>query len=445
MYLKCTTTTYQKNKRQVAIKEVAFVPDTGIENEAVNLHPEIENHVFDGFGGAFTDATGYVYAQMNDEQKEDLVRTFYDRGEMNYQFGRVHLDSCDFSTSQYEAMSDPDDREMKSFSLDRMKENALPLLADVQKYTGKKLELLASPWSPPAFMKNNKERVHGGHLLKEYYEFWADYICKYIVELAKEDCHISSLTLQNEAKAWQVWDSCEYTVEEEKQFLKAMYASLCAHDLKHIGIYIWDHNKERLYERACGIIDDETDKMVEGLAFHWYSGDHFESLDLVRRKFPDKKLIMSEGAYQFTPYGSKTNFKNAQKYAHDLIGNLNHGMSAFYDWNFVLDEIGGPNHVGYYCEAPYEYDTKKKKLKERRCLHYLWHFSHFIEPGAVSIGFSRYAEAVDMTAFKNPDGKIVGVVMNTTKKKLPIVFRLLGCEATIVLDKKSITTFEIAM
>ena len=161
------------------------------------------------------------------------------------------------------------------------------------------------------------------------------------------------LTLQNEPKAVQTWDSCIYTAQEEKIFLRDyVWPSLAEHNLTDIDIYIWDHNKERAFEWAETIIDAETDHMVAGIAFHWYSGDHFEALRMLRERFPKKKLLLSEACIEFSKYSAEDNLANAQKYAHDIIGNLNEGMSVFLDWNLVLDELGGPNHVKNFCDAP---------------------------------------------------------------------------------------------
>ena len=81
-----------------------------------------------------------------------------------------------------------------------------------------------------------------------------------------------------------------------------MYPALQAHGFGDVEIFVWDHNKERVYERMCEIIDEETKDMVAGVAFHWYSGDHFEALDLVRRRFPDKKMIISESCIEYSKF-----------------------------------------------------------------------------------------------------------------------------------------------
>ena len=441
MQLSLITTMLCDNKKEVAKKDIAFIKDSGIENEVINIYPEIKYQKFEGFGGALTDSAGYVYSKMNSKQKEHLLETYFGKGQMNYQFARIHLDSCDFSLEHYEAMSDEKDTEMKSFSLERSEKYIFPLLEDVQKVLGEPIEIMVSPWSPPAFMKSNRERNHGGKLLEEYKAFWAEYICKYILEFKKRGYKVNKMTLQNEPKAEQTWDSCVYTAEEEKAFLKDfMYPALLRHNLSEVEIFIWDHNKERVFERTAAIIDEETDKMVAGIAFHWYSGDHFEAVDLVRQKYPNKKLALSEACIEYCKYGADDYLANAQKYAHDIIGNLNSGMHLFYDWNILLDQNGGPNHVNNYCDAPFLYDIERQQLIERNTLHYLKHFSQYIQPGAVRIAFSRYTDLLEVTVFENADGSIAAVVLNRSKMSLKANIRLEGLYAPLVIKPQSLST-----
>lgn len=316
-----------------------------------------------------------------------------------------------------------------------------PMLEDALKYREEELEIMLSPWSPPSFMKTNKERNHGGSLIKEYYKQWANYLCRYILEYRKRGYKVTRMSLQNEPKAVQTWDSCVYSASQEKEFLKSyLWPALQEHGLSDIEVFIWDHNKERIFERACALIDEETNHMIAGIAFHWYSGDHFEALRMVHEKFPDKKLILSEACIEYSKYSQDDYLKNAQKYAHDMIGNLNNGMHAFYDWNLVLDEKGGPNHVGNLCDAPYLYDVGRKELLRRNTAAYLWHFSHFIKKNAVRIGFSLYTEKLEATAFQNEDGSIVTVILNMTKETIPVSVRIGEQMVSIVIEAETIFT-----
>ncbi|OYP54365.1 glucosylceramidase, partial [Lachnotalea glycerini] len=135
-----------------------FTEDTGIENEVINLYPSIEYQTLEGFGGAITDASGYVFAQMNEEQKNNMLSMYFEEQNMNYQIVRIPMDSCDFSTHLYSAVEEEEDVELNTFSFADTQRYIIPLLDAAQKKAGKKLKIMLSAWSPPAFMKTNQER-----------------------------------------------------------------------------------------------------------------------------------------------------------------------------------------------------------------------------------------------------------------------------------------------
>lgn len=438
MELKYTQTTYENGQKNVTEQTVLLVPDQGEENELVNLYPQMKYQTFDGFGGAITDSAGYIYSLLNKEQQKQMLEQYFGRENMKYKYVRIPIDSCDFSLEHYEADSEETDEEFQKFSFERVEKYILPLLEAAEKAYGDKIEIMLTPWSPPAYMKTNGERNGGGKLKEEYKERWAKYICRYIQEYRDRGYLITALTVQNEPKAVQTWDSCIYTAEEEKDFiLKYLWPEMQKQSLDDIKIYIWDHNKERAFEWAEVLFDEETAGILEGVAFHWYSGDHFEALRMIREKFPDKKLLLSEACIEYSKFSQDDFLKNAQKYAHDIIGNLNNGMNAFLDWNLILDEQGGPNHVKNYCDAPYLFDTGSKELKESNILDYLWHFTHFVEAGAVRIGVSNYSDKLEVTAFQKED-KISVVILNRTETCLPVNVRIRNCCVKVNVKPNSI-------
>lgn len=445
MKLEFTTTVFPLGERMRQTQTLPFAPDPGVENHVVNLYPQITDQRFEGFGGAFTDAAGAVFGSMTGASQRALLDNYFDEAQLGYCLARLPLDSCDFSTRQYEALSDPADRAMDAFSLAETERHILPFLRAAQHRRGAPLELLVSPWSPPAFMKSNGQRTRGGKLKPEMRDFWAEYLCRYIRELRGLGLLVRRMTLQNEPAATQPWDSCLYTAEEERDFLKQHLApALRRYGLEDLEVYLWDHNKERLFERASVVCaDPEAAALVAGFAFHWYSGDHFEAVELAHRQFPGKKLILSEACIEYSKFSAEKPLANAQKYAHDIIGNLNAGMTAFYDWNLVLDERGGPNYVNNFCDAPYLYDTGRQKLLRRPALDYLWHFSHYLRPGSVRIALSRYTDELEATAFRTPEGELACVLLNRTARQLPVHLRLEGQIADLVCAPESIATLVI--
>lgn len=443
MKKQCTIeiTTFPQGSKRQDMGWLSFVPDDGTENEVINIYPEVQYQEFEGFGGAFTDSAGYVYSLMKEEQQKHLLGAYFGEDGLGYTIGRVHLDSCDFSLEHYEAIQDSNDRELKTFTLERSEKYILPLVRDAQKVFGKNIPMMAAPWSPPAFMKSNKGRNGGGVLLEEYKDFYADYLCHYIKEMRKAGADIVRMTSQNEPKAVQTWDSCIYTALQEKEFiLNNLYPALQRHGLEDIEIFLWDHNKERVYERVSEILDSDTDSLIGGVAFHWYSGDHFEALDLIRQQFPGKKMVQSEACIEYSKCKPEDFLLNAQKYAHDIIGDLNGGMTAFYDWNLVLDGQGGPNHVGNYCDAPFLYHVETGVLEERASYSYIRHFSKNILPGAKRIGFSRYSDKLDVTAFENPNKEISTIILNRSKELMPVTLRVQGLMTRFFVPGESIAT-----
>ena len=418
----------------------------GIESQVVNIYPELSYETFEGFGGAVTEAAGYIYSLMNDEQKKKVIETYFSPEKMNYRLVRVHMDSCDFSLGLYEAMSNSEDTELKSFSFERTEKYILPMLEDAKKTAGENLKLMLTPWSPPAFMKTNGKRTGGGKLKPEYRKLWAEYICRYIREFQNRGFAVQRISIQNEPKVVQTWDSCLFTAEEEKSFLRDfLYPTMKSHGFENIEVFIWDHNKERIYERVRDTVDEETREMVSGAAFHWYSGDHFEGLELVRRLYPELKLIMSESCLEYSIFDEKNIESVTNKLCHEIIGDLNHGMCAFYGWNLLLDEKGGPNHVGNYCHAPFLYDVEKKKLLPQKTQEQYEMFSHFICPGSVRVQTTKFTEQIDTVAYRTPDGRIVLILLNKGKELEAVNIRLGKMVGSLLLPAGILAACEIEM
>lgn len=434
MELRLTTTTAHAAPLE---QTLSLAPDTqGVENQVVNLYPDVTGQTIEGFGGAITDAAGYVYAQMPEDKRRQLMQDYFSEAGLGYRIARVPMDSCDFSVEMYEAMSDPADTALKSFSTQRQFRYILPMLEDAREAAGGDLALMLSPWSPPAFMKDNGERKHGGHLLPQYAEMWARYLCRYIREFRDRGFTVKRISVQNEPKAVQTWDSCLYSAQEERAFiLEHLRPAMVREGLGDIEIFGWDHNKERAYERARVLAG-----AADGIACHWYSGDHFEALDMIRTRWPDMKLALSESCIEFSKYASDAEYDNAMRLAHELIGDLNHGMNAIYDWNMLLDAQGGPNHVGNFCDAPYLYDQATDTLTPRAVLKALWHFAHWIRPGAVRIGATHYTDQLDVTAFRNPDGGVALVLLNKAEQELPVQLRVEDQLVSFALPPRSLTS-----
>ncbi len=165
--------------------EKEFQTDAKCEMNLIKAYPKITYQEILGMGGALTESAAYTYAQMSPEKQKELLDLYFGKNGNRYNFGRVHIQSCDFALGNYAYVEDETDKELKTFSIERDKEYILPLI-HAAKEQEEELTLLASPWSPPAFMKTNGEMNHGGKLKKEYYGMWADMVAHYVTEYKKQ-------------------------------------------------------------------------------------------------------------------------------------------------------------------------------------------------------------------------------------------------------------------
>lgn len=383
----------------------------------VRIYKDRKYQTVRGFGGAFTQSSGYNYSLLPEELKDEFIRGYFSDEGLKYNLGRVHINSCDFALNNYAYLENADDP-MDKFDISIDEKYIFPMLNAASKYG--KTELMATPWSPPAFMKTNGEMNHGGKLKKEYYEKWTEYIVKFIEEYKKRGADIRMLSVQNEPEAVQTWDSCLYSASEEGEFVAGYLGpALEKVGLGDIRIFVWDHNKEILYDRAKGALEvPGADKYISGFAFHWYTGDHFDAVSITAESFPDKELIFTEGCVEYSRFADSNEVRKAEMYAHDMLGNLNAGAAAIIDWNLLLDAKGGPNHVGNFCAAPVMTNEDHTAFEKRLSYYYIGHFSRYIQKGAKRLGVSRFTDAIEAAAFENPDGSFVTILLNKTDNDL---------------------------
>lgn len=409
--------------------ELSSYSDPKAEMNLVKVYPDCLKQRISGFGGAFTEAAGYTFAQMEPQVQQEYLELMFGEAGNQYQFCRLHIQSCDFALGNYAYIESAEDKELSSFSVARDKEYIIPLVQEALK-KNPDIEFLASPWSPPGFMKTNGMMNHGGKLKKEFYPMWADMIVRYIKEYRQLAIVITRLTVQNEPNAVQKWDSCLFDAGEEVDFAcNYLRKALDREGLAEIKINIWDHNKDCILERAEeSFKDDRSLGIIDGIAFHWYSGTHFDALRELHERYPDKELLFTEGCVEYSRFADNDQTENAQMYANEIIGNFNAGMNGFIDWNILLDEKGGPNHVGNYCDAPVMYDTQNHCLDIKLTYYYIAHFSRFIKAGARRMLVTSYTDQLVCSGFVNPDGGKVLVILNKTDR--PYEFKL--CEGQTV-------------
>lgn len=424
------------------LQPIAFTPATEPQTPAVFIDTALQFQEFLGFGGAFTEAASTTLDKMPAPKRQEIMEAYFSpiKGH-GYSLCRTHINSCDFSLGNYAYTEVAGDVELKHFSLDRDRLSLIPMIREAINLAGGNLKLFASPWSPPAWMKTTGEMNHGGKLKPEYRQAWADYYVRYIQEYGQEGIPIWGLTVQNEPEASQTWDSCLYSGEEERDFVRDWLGpALQGSGLGDVKLIIWDHNRDRLYERANLVLDDsQAAQYVWGVGFHWYCGDHFDNVQLTHEAYPDKHLIFTEGCQEGGPHSGEWGM--GERYARSIINDLNRWTVAWVDWNLVLDETGGPNHVGNLCSAPILADTLAGEVLYQSSYFYIGHFARFIRPGAKRVGCAKTLDDLEATAFLNTDGTVAVVVLNRSEQPIDFVLKTRESQAKTAIPPRAIKTY----
>ncbi|WP_026753748.1 glycoside hydrolase family 30 beta sandwich domain-containing protein [Sediminibacter sp. Hel_I_10] len=410
---------------------------------AVFVNPEKTFQTYLGIGGAITDASAEVFSTLDDVQQDRLLNSLYGKDGIGYNIIRTSIHSSDFGLGSHTYIEEGD-AELKTFSIEKDREKRLPFIKRAIALIDNDLVFYASPWSPPAFMKTNNNMLQGGKLLPEFRQAWANYYVKFIEAYEAEGIPVWGLTIQNEPMAVQRWESCIYTAEEERDFLKNYLGpTLEKEGLGDKKIVVWDHNRDLISDRANTIFEDpEASKYAWGIGFHWYETwtgglPKYDNLKSVNESFPSKNLLFTEGCQEGFDAEKLQFWPNAERYGNSMINDFNSGVVGWTDWNILLDERGGPNHVENFCFAPIHANTKTGELIYTPTYYYIGHFSKFIKPGALRVSTTTSRSTIESTSFKNKDGKMVTVVMNKTDEKIAYKLIVGNSEAQLEIEPRA--------
>lgn len=329
----------------------------------ISVYPREVISVWAGFGGAITEASAYNYSILPEARKKAFLKAYFvDAG---YSWGRISIGSNDFCLAPFEYTSEPS---LDDFSIEHDHQYIIPMLSDI--YRIKRLNLIASPWSPPSFMKDNKSLI-GGKLKRKYYKTYANYLRAFCDAYKKDGFNIDFLSIQNEPEASQKWESCTWNLKEQKKFIyDFLLPELSGSSTE---IVVWDHNKEKLYKVATELLSDK----VAGIAFHNYTGTYAEQMRLTRQKYPQSLMLNSEAcaAYEGSWQGA------AEYYIKDIFADINAGVNAYLDWNLILDQSGGPTWAENPVKSPIVLNEKRDNFVKTPIYEYLKIVSRAFPPG----------------------------------------------------------------
>lgn len=453
----------------------SFVPDFAFQGIEVEV-TDVAEQVIEGFGGAFTESSGLVFRKLTDAQQRAFLNDYFSTEGLGYVMGRTHINSCDFSVSSYSFDEVAGDVELTAFdtTLSRDLKALIPLIWAAQKVVraeGREMKMLASPWSPPAWMKNLAFNPRAGMdhssapcLKADMQNVWARYISKWVSSYKAYGIPIWAVTVQNEPENNATWEACLLTAEEEAAFVGQHLGPVLQADHPEVEVFGFDHNKDHVLVYGRTLLQDEAaSKYLSGIAYHWYAGDGFDQLKQLKAEFPKAKMLPSEAtweAYRWTP-GTKLSqgdWHFGEGYAHDIIGDFNSGAIAWVDWNLILNETGGPNHVNNVCDAAMQVNFSRGEVYHHPQFYYIGHFSKFLTPGSVHLtsytrrsptyqgpprpyGTCTGQDGLQATAGRTPSGKVVLVVLNCGDADLEFKLKYAASAQKFVIPAHAIQTY----
>jgi glucosylceramidase len=457
---------------------------TSKEVKKVNLQllPNQEFQKYYGFGASFTESSAWNLATIPvDARKEVLTKLFSPTKGAGFTLTRTHINSSDYSNTHYTYIEEGDEdlstfsinEDLKGFSGDENEQvngvelvdpkyDIIPMILEASSIPGADFKIIASPWSPPSWMKSGEtSTMTNGTLLPKYYGLWAKYLSKYVSAYAEKGIHLWGLTPQNEPlhATNAQWDSNGFTAEQGRDFLRDHLGPQLVKD-GHLNlddldaglhVLLYDHNKSTMNDYVnVTYKDPEAAKYAWGTAFHWYTNSELKEnnwyakeLTELQEAWPNKGMIHSESSIDIDdkdPIGQywreSTDYAGTfvpfETYAYDMITDLNHGTQGYVEWCSILSDKGQPNPYNNFNSAPVLINPVTDQVIYTPLYYLLSHFSKFIRPDAHRIGLkAKETKGLIYTAAKNTDGSIALVVYNNNEE---------AYELSIALDTKTFTT-----
>ncbi len=457
------------------LKRITAFP-SGDKNSSIKLLPAVKFQTITGFGGSFTEASAYLLNKLSKKNRDLILEAYFGDGGSRYSLTRTHINSCDFSLGHYSYAPIKEDKLLEHFSIDEDRDDIIPMIRDAMTHSKDGFKIIASPWTAPPWMKDNND-WRGGKLLPEYYDTWALFFSKYLNEYKKEGIVIWGLTVENEPLGCgNNWESMIYTPREMADFVRYHLGPKLEADGHDVKVLAYDQNRGEALKEWAKVIykDDSSSKYFDGFAIHWYAStfDWFpESLNFTHDMAPGKHLIQTEACvdsevphwqddqwywseeatdwgWDWAPAHEKKlhpKYVPVYRYARDIIGCMNNHVDGWVDWNMVLDRQGGPNWFKNWCVAPVIVDPEKDEVYFTPLYYTMTHFSKYIRPGAVRIGFENPDPSLMVTAALNPDGSIAVVILNMNPESKNIELSMADRSVELQISARALQTILVRL
>jgi len=405
------------------------------KSDAITLDPDKKFQEYLGIGGAFTDAACYMFNQLSAPARERLFREMFHPSEMGLSVGRICIGSSDYSTKVYSYDEGEADPELKRFSIEHDRAYILPILREARK-ANPDLFLLASPWSPPGWMKPNGSML-GGCMHLSSMPAYANYFLKFLQAYEAEGVHINSVTSQNEVDTEQDgrMPACAWPQEYEIGFVRNHLGPVLRKNGVETKIWLLDHNYNLWGRAICCLDEPDLREFSNSIAWHGYVGAP-EMVTKVHEAHPDAEMFWTEGGPDLSQKDYLTDWC---KWGETLTGILRNWCRCIIGWNLALDEKGKPNVGPFYCGGTVTINSETKEITRSGHFWAMNHFSRSLRRGARRFDSAQGPTELFHVAFENPDGQRVLIVINPGPKRSVQVLAA-GMSADASLAENSTTT-----
>ncbi|MEN9319918.1 MAG: hypothetical protein RLZZ309_905 [Bacteroidota bacterium] len=383
--------------------------------DTVYFNDQIQFQKIEGFGYTLTGGSAYLLHQMPVQNRAAILKELFGQGpnDLNINYLRISIGASDLDATVFsydDLMEGEVDPALKKMSIAKDQEFLIPILKEIQSIQPH-LKLIASPWSPPVWMKDNRQSK-GGHLLPQFYATYAQYFVKYIQMMQAEGLIINAVTIQNEPEHGGNNPSMLMTAVEQNAFIKNHLGPAFKKHGIQTEIVIWDHNADNPNYPIQILNDSLTKSFISAAAFHLYLG-HESALSKLHQAHPDKKIYFTE---QWT--GAKGNFAGDFMWhmEHIVIGTMSNWSSMVLEWNLANDPTYGPHTPGGCTECLGALTIAGSDLKRNVSYYIIGQVAPFIPAGSARIQTTSSKNQIQSIGFKRPDGKKVLVALNTGKE-----------------------------
>lgn len=446
----CKSVTNKENKVQIWMTKgdesvklqqqnaLTFV-NTSNNFQNIEIDDDQKFQYIDGFGYTLTGGSVEVINRLSPSKRKALLNEIFgnDKNSISINYLRLSIGASDLDGEVFsyddlpEGQTDPS---LSKFSLARDKD-LISMLKEILAINPK-IKIIAAPWSPPVWMKDNGKSI-GGSLKTEYYDVYAKYFVKYIQGMQKEGITIDAVTPQNEPLHPGNNPSLLMVSDQQRDFIKQSLGPIFKSNNIKTKIVVYDHNCNKP-EYAINILNDsEANQYIDGSAFHLYEGD-ISALSTVHDAHPDKNLYFTE---QWT--GAKGTFNEDLNWhtRNVVIGSMRNWSKIALEWNLANDTQYKPHTPGGCTECKGAITVSDSENFTRNVAYYIIaHASKFVPANSQRIA-STQTENLSTVAFKTPEGKTVLIVQNNNKSDENFNIKYNQKTAPVTITGSSVATY----